>query len=70
MADREYLDRAALAALLEDEQVNQLVATGKASARLAKALRLLGVPENATEVHIILGGAGASVSWLLPGGKC
>jgi hypothetical protein len=69
MPDREYLDRAALTALLEDDQIAQLVATGKAGARLAKALKLLGVPENATEVNIVIGGAGAHVTWLTAGGK-
>jgi hypothetical protein len=67
MAGRDYVDR--VKDQLEDEQVNCLVATGKASARLAKALRLLGVPEGAIEVHIVLGGAGANVTWLMPGGR-
>jgi hypothetical protein len=67
MPGRDFVDR--LKDQLEDDQVSELVATGKASTRLAKALRLLGVPENATEVHIVLGGAGAHVTWILPGGK-
>jgi hypothetical protein len=67
MAGRDYVDR--VKDQLEDEQVAELVATGKSSARLHRALRLLGVPEGAIEVHIVLGGAGANVTWIMPGGK-
>jgi hypothetical protein len=62
-----YVDRLKLAMMLNaEEPENVAMATGEAARKLLKLLRGVGVPERASEVHVVLGGAGARVTWIVP----